>query len=218
VTASPRVATASTARRQKPRAAAVRRTDPVERRAQLLDAAIRAIRRIGADASMSDIAAEAGVSKPVLYASFADKSGLASAMADRFLGELDSTLLDTVTTAVSAREMLHRTIGTFVAFAEREPELYRFLVEGSAGTGREAVELPMLTSLADRIAGYLTGPIARIEDSARSESWAFAIMGMVFSAVGWWLDGQTRTRAQLVDDLTDLICGGLAGGGVDVST
>jgi AcrR family transcriptional regulator len=212
-----RSASAPNTPRAKPKAPASRRTDPAARREQLIDAAIRAIRRVGADASMSDIAAEAGVSKPVLYASFADKSGLASAMADRFLGELDTTLLDTVTTGVSPRQALRRTIDAFVAFAEREPELYRFLVEGSAGTGREAVELPMLTSLAGRIADYLTGPVARIDDGDRSQSWAFAIMGMVFSAVGWWLDGRSRSRPQLVDDLTDLICGGLAGGGVDVA-
>lgn len=182
----------------------------------MLDAAIRAIRAIGADASMSDIAAEAGVSKPVVYDSFSDKSGLAAALADRFLGQLDTTLLDSVSTDVTPREALGRTIGVFVRFAEREPELYRFLVEGSAGTGREAVELPMLTSLADRIAGYLRGPSAAIDDPERADAWAFAVMGVVFSAVGWWLDRQTRTRAELVADLTDFICGGLAGGGVAV--
>lgn len=194
-----------------------RRTDPEVRRRELLDAAIRAIRSGGADASMSDIAAAAGVSKPVLYNSFRDKSELAAALADRFLGELDMTLLDTLNTEGSPRATLRRTIDAFVAFAEREPGLYRFLVEGSAGTGREAVELPMLTHLAERIAQYLTSPSARIAEPARSESWAFAIMGMVFSTVGWWLDGRARTRDELVDDLTDLICGGLAGGGVDVS-
>ena len=75
----------------------------------------------------------------------------------------------------------------------------------------------MLTNLASRIAEYLTSSTARIDRSERSESWAFAIMGAVFATVGWWLDGRTRTRDDLVDDLTDLICGGLAGGGVDVS-
>jgi AcrR family transcriptional regulator len=192
-----------------------RRTDPVARRAELADAAVRAIRRIGADASMAEIAAEAGVSKPVLYDTFRDKSDLAAALADRFLGELDAALAETVTTA-SPRIALRSTIDVFVAFAEREPALYRFLVEGSAGTSREPVELPMISALARRIAEYLTGPVATIADPARSESWAFAIMGMVFSTVGWWLDDRTRTRHELVDDLTDLICGGLAGGGVDV--
>lgn len=193
-----------------------RRPDPEVRRRELLDAAIRAIRAEGADASMSDIAAAAGVSKPVLYDTFRNKSDLAAALADRFLGDLDTTLLETMTIESSPRAALHRMIGTFVAFAEREPELYRFLVEGSAGTGREAVELPMLTHLADRIARYLTSASARIDRVERAEAWAFAIMGMVFSTVGWWLDGHTRTRSQLVDDLTDLACGGLAGAGVDV--
>jgi AcrR family transcriptional regulator len=207
---------ASTARRTKPRAVVAKRTDRVARRADLADAAMRAIRRIGADASMTDIAAEAGVSKPVLYDSFRDKSDLAAALADRFLGELDAGLAETVTTA-SPRVALRSTIDAFVAFAEREPELYRFLAEGSAGTSREPVDLPMISALATRISRYLTGPVATIDDPSRSESWAFAIMGMVFSTVGWWLDSRTRTRGQLVDDLTDLICGGLAGGGVDVT-
>ena len=65
------------------------------------------------------------------------------------------------------------------------------------------------------------GELARVPRGKRivhfyDDAWAFAIMGMVFSSVGWWLDGRTRTRAQLVDDLTDLICGGLGGGGVDI--
>ena len=60
---------------------------------------------------MTDIAAAAGVSKPVLYSTFRDKSELAAALADRFLGELDMTLLDTVSTEASPRATLRRTIG-----------------------------------------------------------------------------------------------------------
>ncbi|MCB1004958.1 MAG: helix-turn-helix transcriptional regulator [Acidimicrobiales bacterium] len=50
------------------------RTDPDARRAELADAAVRAIRTVGADASMADIAAEAGITKPVLYHHFGDKA------------------------------------------------------------------------------------------------------------------------------------------------
>lgn len=195
---------------------AARRVDPEARREQLLDAAVRALRTIGSSASMVDIAAEAGVSKPVLYASFRDKSDLAAAMADRFLGQLDGTL-GMLTGSGPTRETLTTVIDVFVRFAEREPELYRFLVEGSAGTGREAVELPMLTSLADRIAAYLTSGTAALDRPERATPWAFAIMGTVFATVGWWLDGHGRTREELVGDLVDFVCGGLAGGGVDVA-
>ena len=185
-----------------------RRTDVVERRGQLLDGAIRAIRRVGADASMADIAAEAGVAKPMLYEYFGDKSGLATALADHFLGDLDQRLGEVLDASSELRPAIAAGIAMFVAFAGREPELFRFLIEGSPGTGREMVELPMLPGLAERLAGFLvarSGPI----DVGRGETWAFAVLGMVFSATGWWLDGKTRTGDELVEDLTELICGGL---------
>lgn len=46
------------------------------RRAELVEAAVRAIGRKGHDVGMDDIAAEAGISKPVLYRHFSDKSEL----------------------------------------------------------------------------------------------------------------------------------------------
>ncbi|MGH3547151.1 MAG: TetR/AcrR family transcriptional regulator [Pseudonocardiaceae bacterium] len=47
-----------------------------QRRAALVQAAMRAIRQHGPDVAMDDIATEAGVSKPILYRHFLDKGGL----------------------------------------------------------------------------------------------------------------------------------------------
>ena len=44
-----------------------------QRRAELVQAAVRAIDQHGPDVTIADIAAEAGVSKPVLYRYFTDK-------------------------------------------------------------------------------------------------------------------------------------------------
>ncbi|NHA01732.1 helix-turn-helix transcriptional regulator [Nocardioides sp. W3-2-3] len=44
------------------------------RRTEFVQAAVRAIDALGPDASVADIAAEAGVSKPVLYRYFSDKA------------------------------------------------------------------------------------------------------------------------------------------------
>ena len=46
------------------------------RRAEFVEATVRAIGQHGADVGMDEIAAEAGVSKPVLYRHFHDKSDL----------------------------------------------------------------------------------------------------------------------------------------------
>src|ERR1044072_839216 len=63
------------------------RRDPGRRRA-LLEAADRVIQREGPGASMASIAAEAGISKPILYRHFGDKSGLYQALAERHTRKL----------------------------------------------------------------------------------------------------------------------------------
>ena len=62
--------------------------DRAARREALLDAADRIVRRDGPVASMATIAAEAGITKPILYRHFGDKSGLYAALADRYTGRL----------------------------------------------------------------------------------------------------------------------------------
>lgn len=53
------------------------------RRRELLEAADRVVLRDGPSASMNAIAAEAGITKPILYRHFGDKSGLYAALAKR---------------------------------------------------------------------------------------------------------------------------------------
>ena len=53
-----------------------------ERRAVLVQAAVRAIRRHGPDVAMEDIATEAGGSKPILYRHFHDKGDLYMAVSE----------------------------------------------------------------------------------------------------------------------------------------
>ncbi len=192
-------------------AATRHRLAPEARRAELADAAIRAIRTIGADASMADIAAEAGISKPVLYHHFGDKAGLAATVADRFLGDLGLTLEGIFGSAGDPRAAVAAAIDVFAAFAEREPELYRFLVEGSAGTGRETVELPVLPALAAQVAAFLVTGFGATGPAAVLELQSFALLGTVFEGVGWWLDRRTLTRPELVAVLADLACNGAAG-------
>ena len=74
-----------------------------ERREELLNAAIAGIRKHGPSASMDSLAAEAGITKPILYRHFGDRAGLVSAIADRFA----DTLLADLTTALSQSTARH---------------------------------------------------------------------------------------------------------------
>ena len=96
------------------------------RREELLDAADRIVRAGGRDTSMEEIAAEAGITKPILYRHFGDKDGLHEALAERYV-ELKEALLP-AGKARGARERLAATIDAYLAYVEREPERYRFLL------------------------------------------------------------------------------------------
>src|SRR3954453_16867191 len=102
-----------------------------ERRDQFIEAAVQVIRRKGAGVSMAEIAAEAGVSKPILYRHVGDRAGLYLAMADRFVGESLEAEGDL---PLAGRPLASKTIDAFLAFVEREPGLSR-CVRGGPGEG-----------------------------------------------------------------------------------
>src|SRR3954468_5476638 len=88
------------------------------RRAQLLDAAVRAIRRDGPRVSMDAIAAEAGVTKPIVYRHFGDRVGLASALADQFGAALVAELDEALGQDLPPDQLLRATIETYLGFVE----------------------------------------------------------------------------------------------------
>ena len=71
----------------------------VERRNELVDGTLVAIRRRGSNVSMDEIAAEIGVSKTVLYRYFVDKNDLTTAVMMRFA---QTTLIPNMAAALSS--------------------------------------------------------------------------------------------------------------------
>lgn len=189
--------------------------DPEQRRQELLEAAVRAIRRVGPNASMEDIAAEAGLTKPMLYATFGDKAGLAAAIAERYLGDLLPAVLSAFETDADPRSMVRGAIDTFIGFVEEDPKVYRFLVRGVGGADMSFIEQRLIGEFGLRIAQVLrTGLRAAGVDTGPAELWSFAILGTVLSGAEWWILRPTMTRADLVDYLTAFVWGGLTAGGV----
>ncbi len=101
----------------------------VKVRAEFVDAALRALDKVGPDASMEDIAREAGAAKPKLYRFFDDKVDLYDAIADRFVEIVWSRLLGTVNLIHDSVETLGRqAISEYVRIASEHPNAMRFLV------------------------------------------------------------------------------------------
>jgi AcrR family transcriptional regulator len=182
------------------------------KRQRLLDAAVRVVRREGPGVSMDEIAAEAGVTKPIVYRVFGDREGLTKALADRFADELSSSLQRAITDAPTDRERVRGAIDAYLAFIERDPAIVRFLIHRSLDTVEETGIA--LSGFVNRVGQLITQAIGEAMreqglDSGAAEPWGYAIVGAVHLAGDWWTERRTMPRERLVDYLTSLMWDGM---------
>ena len=162
---------------------------------------------------MTEIAAEAGVTKPILYKHFGDKGGLYQALAERYLRALLASLRDALRAETDPRARITTTIDTYLGFIEREREVYAFLMHRAVGERPEAhaTVADFIRQLGDELATVLGDELRRFGiDSGGAEPWAHGIVGMVYLAGDRWLDHPTMSRPRLVGYLSDLLWNGFA--------
>ena len=185
----------------------------VDRRDHLLEAADRVVRRDGSAASMNLIAAEAGITKPILYRHFGDKGGLYQALASRYVDDLLTRLRAALSTRGGLEARTRATIDAYLSSVGEQPQVYRFLLE------RAAVEEPgvrgevqgFVRRFGDELAaGIRAEPALAGIDERRALVWAHGIAGMVQAAGDWWLDHREVPRNQVVEELTALLFGAFA--------
>jgi AcrR family transcriptional regulator len=111
-----------------------RRLSAPERREAILDAALQVFGARGYEtASMSEVAAAGGISKPVLYDHFASKRDLYVALVDRESASLSAALTASLDPAASLDERLRTLASTAIDHARRNPESSRLLSSTPAG-------------------------------------------------------------------------------------
>jgi len=178
------------------------------RRAELVRAAVRAIERHGPDVGMDEIAAEAGVSKPVLYRHFADKAELYLAVAECATQIILENLIPHINLDGTPNQRIRAMVDSYLAEIERYPRLYQFLVSRSFAD-RPLEFDPLMTNetlIATRLARLLGDHMRAYGlDSGSAEPWAFALVGAVHTAGAWWMQRQTMSRAALTEYLSRII-------------
>ncbi|MGW7574880.1 TetR family transcriptional regulator [Streptomyces sp. NPDC054765] len=187
------------------------------RRRELLEAAERIVLRDGPDASMNAIAAEAGITKPILYRHFGDKGGLYRALAVRHTDALLANLATALDAPVLRRDRVEATLDAYLLAIEARPQVYRFLMhpsdednasESGFDVGRHSA--PLLRRLGEELAKVITdrldlGPGGEL----RARVWGHGIVGMMHGAGDWWLRERPCSREELVTQLADLLWGRL---------
>lgn len=184
------------------------------RRAELLAAADAVVRRRGSSASMDAIAAEAGISKPILYRHFGDKGGLCRALIDRYAEDLLGDLRAALAAERDPRARLEATIDAYMSFIERNEDAYRFLMQRvmTERPEAQAAIADFVLRIADEVAADMRGELGRFGiDPDAAGPWAHGIVGMVQVAGDWWMRSRTLSRRQVVDHLVSLLWAGFEG-------
>ncbi|MCB0997978.1 MAG: TetR/AcrR family transcriptional regulator [Acidimicrobiales bacterium] len=181
---------------------------PVDREA-LLDAAERVIARDGPGASIESIAAEAGVTKPIVYARVGARADLCDALAARFADRLVSSARHRVVDLEPSRGAL---VGIVRATLETIGE-HRSLFVFVSGGGDDLAErtLHLAGRSAPRLAAlYATWRSSLGLPTTSAEPWAYATIGMLHLVAMWWLESGDESAEQLAQRLADLLWPGLS--------
>jgi AcrR family transcriptional regulator len=189
----------------------------VTRRRELVADALRAIRKHGANVGMDDIAAQAGVSKTVLYRHFGDRAGLYAAVVESVHSYIHEGLTNALklTDAADIGRLATDIADAYLGLVERDPEIYRFVLvrpaAGPAGVIDPAGALPDVIGehVAQAIAEHLDD---RGIDSAIASTWGHGLAGFVRAAADHWMATEPETpRTVVVERITRLFTPAFAG-------
>lgn len=183
-----------------------------QRRAVMVQAAMDAVRAQGPGVSVAEIAAAAGITKPVLYRHFVDRADLQRAVGQEAAALLLARMAPTLSANGDPQAVVRAIIDAFLGGIEDEPELWRFVVhhpvERTPGAG---IVDDARAEIATMLTAVLAEQLRRAgRDTDRAAVWAQGLVGMVQSAGDWWLERRPMSRAALTDHLTAIIWGGLS--------
>lgn len=178
-----------------------------QRRIELVQSTLRAIRSHGASVGMDEIAAQAGTSKTVIYRHFGDRTGLYMAVVDWVHSYILKGLNPAFARAGEADpvEVVRELSDSYLRLVDRDPEIYRFVVN------RPAPDAEPAPNLVDDFVGFLGGRLAavlaaKLDEPGLAETWGHGIVGLIRSVADQWLlSGRARPRERVVDDLVALL-------------
>ncbi|MFT4624296.1 MAG: AcrR family transcriptional regulator [Myxococcota bacterium] len=185
-----------------------RRLNTDQRRAQLIALGVDLFtRRPYDEVSIDDIAAQAGVSKGLLYHYFGGKRAYYLACIDVAAGELADSVVPDAQIAAGPERLRHG-LGAYLDWVEERADAYLALMHG--GMGRDPEVVALLDRTRDAILSSLWGQLGMEEVRPAFRVASRAWLGGVEAAAQDWLAHRDIPRSSLVDLLTVQLGVGLA--------
>ena len=181
------------------------------RRQQLVDVGRSLFAQKGYDATtVEEIAASAGVSKPVVYEQFGGKEGLYAVVCDREMAYLGTEITHALAEGGS-RLRIERAAMALLRYIEERTEGFRILVRENSTTVAGTSFSTLLNDAVASVAYLLEEEFRnRGYDPELSGVYAQALVGMVSGTAQWWLDVREPSKEEVAAHIVNLCFNGLA--------
>jgi AcrR family transcriptional regulator len=200
--------------REKETATAARsRMTGKQRREQLIEVGRKLFADKGFEGTtVEEIAAKAGVSKPVVYEHFGGKEGLYAVVVDREIAALLGGITGALSADLGSRETLERAAGALLDYIESSTDGFRILVRDSPPGQSTGSFASLISDVASQVEHILAAEFKRRRlDPKTAPLYAQMLVGMVALTGQWWLDSRKMKKADVAAHLVNLAWNGLAG-------
>ena len=184
-----------------------------ERREQLIEIARGLFAARGVEGtSVEEIAAKAGVSKPVVYEHFGGKEGLYAVVVDREMRHLLDAVTGALTSAGPPRVLLEKAALALLDYIEQSTDGFRILVRDSPPAQPTGTFASLISDATSQVEHLLAAEFtARGFDPKHAPMYAQMLVGMVALTGQWWLDARKPEKTEVAAHLVNLAWNGLSG-------
>ncbi|MFV0429198.1 MAG: TetR family transcriptional regulator [Arachnia sp.] len=173
------------------------------RRRELVQETLRAIRRRGAGIGMDELATEAGTSKTVFYRHFGDRAGVYHAVCEAVHDFILRNLpLDE---DIDPAGLVRQLADSYLALVERDPEIYQFVLNRPSGVIDDPV-VGITTRIGNAVSEAMGSWLRRegLDDSP-ANTWGHGVVGFVYAVADRWIITRLRRpRADVVAFIAQL--------------
>lgn len=182
-----------------------------ERREQLIAVGRTLFADKGFEAvTVEEIAATAGVSKPVVYEHFGGKEGLYAVVVDREMNHLLS-MISGALQGTHPRVLLEQAGLALFDYIETQPDGFRILVRDSPVSQQTGSFASLIVDVAGQVEHLLAEQFkAHGLPTRLAPMYSQMLVGMTALTGQWWLDARKPRKDEVVAHLVNLAWNGLA--------
>ncbi|MCD0447796.1 TetR/AcrR family transcriptional regulator [Actinocorallia sp. API 0066] len=183
-----------------------------ERREQLVEIGRALFAERGFDGTaVEEIAAKAGVSKPVVYEHFGGKEGLYAVVVDREMARLLSMVTQGMADGLHYRGKLEGAALALLEYIEESTDGFRILVRDSHAASGTGTFASLISDIATHVEYLLVEEFERHgRDGRLAPMYAQMLVGMVAMTGQWWLEVRKPRREEVAAHLVNLAWNGLS--------